>query len=226
MKIPDKELLAALAAAVGLAGSLATSLAKAFDSISLSSKRSRELKRIDDLTALLQKIQAENALGSVTMANLTVQIEAEINLALQCLEKNRHHAAERRKEHDDSDLGLLRRAFLLYWPKGIRAWIPHVLAYALTVFCLFGVVGLGLDNESNFHWSTFWSNQQGIVGLFLFLLPLLPLRHWALWERKRWCKTHVNTMFLVPGSSVAPPPPPIPAAVEVQATVRQAAAGQ
>jgi len=224
MKIPDKELLAALAAAVGLAGTVVTSLAKAFDSISLSSRRSRELKRIDDLTALLQKIRAENALGPVTMTNLTVQIEAEINMALQCLERNRHHAAERRKEHEDSDLGFLRRAFLLFWPRGFRAWVPHVLAYVLTVFCLFAVVGLGLDNQDNFHWSTLWNNQQGLVGLFLFLLPLLPLRSWALWERKRWRKANLNTMFLVPGGSV-PPPPPVPAAADAQATVKQAAAG-
>ena len=223
MKMPDKEMVAALAAAVGLVGTIVTSLAKAFDSISFSSRRNRELKRIDDLTALLQKIRAESALSTSTMDNLTAQIEAEIDMALQCLEKNRHHAAERRKEHEDSDLGLVRRAFLLYWPQGIRAWIPHVLAFSLTVFCLFAILGLGLDNDSNFHWTIFWHNQHGVIGLFLFLLPLVPLRAWALWERKRWRRAHPNTMFLLPGAAV--PPPPIPAAGGGQSTAKQAASG-
>ena len=221
MKMPDKEMLAAVAAAVGLVGTIVSSLAKAFDSISFSSRRSRELKRIDDLTALLQKIRAESALSTGTMDNLTAQIEVEINMALQCLEKNRHRAEERTKEHE-SDLGLVRRAFLLYWPPGIRAWIPHVLAFSLTVFCLFAVLGLGLDNDGNFHWTILWHNQEGLIGVVLFLLPLVPLRAWALWERKRWRRAHANTMFLVPGA-VVPPPPPLPEAAGVPETAMQAA---
>lgn len=224
MKIPDKEMLAALAAAVGLAGSLISALAKGFDSISLSSRRSRELKRIDDLTALLRKIRAESALSPGTMDNLTAQIEAEINMALHTLERNRHRVAERKKERDDADLGFVRRAFLLYWPQGIRAWVPHVLAFTLTVFCLFAVVGLGLDNDSNFHWTIFWNNHQGLVGLFIFLLPLLPLRAWALWERKRWRRAHPSTMYLVPEPAV-PPPPPMPTAADGQTMAKQAVAG-
>jgi hypothetical protein len=144
----EKEFFGILSGIVALLGTAVPLMARGFESLSLASRRRKELQHIEDLTGLMEKIKKENVLSKSTQDNVCVQIEAEIKAALDQLVKNRAHReralearqkALERKERAQSELPLWRRILLLYWPRGIGAWIAHGFAFVYAVAAIAGV---------------------------------------------------------------------------------------
>jgi hypothetical protein len=150
----DKDKYQTWAAIVALIGALVSLLPKTLESVSLVSRRRKDLQRIEDLATLIQKIQAENVLSETTVEHVKIQIEAEIMLAVNGLEKGRRRLIEKKAQHDDLDLSFQRRLFLLYRPVGIRAWIAHFCAFAMAILGLF---------EGPRHCVAVWD--EGVVGV-------------------------------------------------------------
>jgi len=174
------------AAVVALIGALASLLPKTLESVSLVSRRRRDLQRIEDLVSLIQKIRAENVLSETTLEHVKIQIEAEIMLAVSGLEKGRRRLIEKKTQQDDLDLSFQRRLFLLYRPVGIRAWIAHFCAYSIAILGFLA----GLE-----------SGPKDFLPIFLFYLVVASLfRMWALWERKRWRITHPTPLPVTSGT--------------------------
>jgi len=177
------------AAIIALIGALASLLPKMLESVSLVSGTRRDLQRIEDLASLIQKIQAQNILSPATLEKVKIQIEAEIMLAVTGLERGRQRRIEKKTHHDDLGLSFQRQLFLLYRPVGIRAWMAHFFAYLAVIFGLFGAWGAGIGQDNDFHWRTFFAADGWLILLSLLVVASL-FRMWALWERKRWGKTH------------------------------------
>jgi hypothetical protein len=179
------------AAIIALIGALASLLPKMLESASLVSRTKNDLQRIEDIASLIQKIQAENILTEDTMQSVKTQLEAEIMLAVNGLEKSRRRRLEKKTQHDDSGLSLQSRLFLLYRPLGFRAWFAHFCTYSMAILGLFLAYAVGTGEDGNFHWRTFFA-EGGWLVLLSFLVMVSLLRMWALSERKRWLKMQMN----------------------------------
>lgn len=179
------QILAVLGTVITVFGAAITALPKAAESISLKARRKKELEHIEALTELMDKIKKSDVLTKTTQENVSAQIEAEIAEALDGLNRNREKrqkALESKTVREQPDLTFVQRALLWYRPHGIRAWIPHVLAFSLSTLGLFTVLlGLLISEEP-------LVADLPVVATILFcvLLWWLPFRAWALRERRRW----------------------------------------
>ena len=190
---------------VTLLGAAAGTLPKAAEAFTLRARRRKELEHIQSLAELIGKVRKENLLAADTEANLSLQVEAEINEALDGLQKIRHRrqkALEVRDKHEQPDLTVVQRVLLLYWPHSRLAWIPHLLALAFIVVPLLGMalerfeygwtpnwvpaaegvtgVGAGEQVDIGMTWGEIATTMIGIV------IWQLVFRTWALWWRSRW----------------------------------------
>ena len=210
------QVLAVLGTVITVFGAAVTALPKAAESISLKSRRKKELEHIEALTELMDKIKKGDVLTKTTQENVSAQIEAEIAEALDGLNKNRERrqkALESKTVREQPDLTFVQRALLWYLPHGIRAWIPHVLAFSLSTFGLFlALLGLLVSDQL--------VADLPFIGTILVCVVLwwLPIRVWALRERRRWRaanplapKPSSEAEFAPAGLEVVPPSPQSPA---------------
>jgi hypothetical protein len=178
------QVLAVVGTIVTLVGGLVGSLPKVAESISLKSRRKKELEHIEALAQLMDKIKKEDVLSKATLDNIAVQIEAEIADALEGLDKNRqkrHQAVATKASREQPDLSFARRAFLWFRPHGLRGWVPHLLAFSIPVVGLcIALLGLMVSEDL--------ASDIPVVVTILVCVVLwwLPFRAWALWERRRW----------------------------------------
>ncbi len=180
--------LAVLGTIITLIGGAMTVLPKVAESISLRSRRKRELDRVESLAELMAKIKSEDVLTDAVRSNVGAQIEAEIADALEGLQLNRvkrQRAHEARTSREQSDLTIAERAFLWYLPHGFWGWVAHILAFSLSAAGLLLVlmdiaVADSLASDIPF------------IGSILVCVILwwLPFRAWALHERRKWRAAH------------------------------------
>lgn len=197
----QQDVLGIITAIIGLLVTTAPVLFKAYESLSLRAEN-RDLSRIQDLIALMEKTRKEKALTEATLNAVCAQIDLEILSTLESLERRREHhnevlkkrqeALEKRKARQDPDLGFAGSAFLMFRPHGWRAWIAHPVAF-LSAFLL---VAAGANVVADHDYWGMWLTLS-VISLGLFLLA----RTWALWERKRW-KTAVATGIVPAGRTI------------------------
>lgn len=171
---------------------------KMFESVSVMSRRKRDLQRIEDLTGLMQKIHTESHLSETTLQQLSAQIEAELVNAARGLERARHRQQEAVIQRDHPDLSLPARLLLLYQPLGFRAGLSHYLAYVSVVMGVLMAYVAGMDEDNAFKWQEF-KNFNGWIFLVLAIILGGMCSMWALSERKRWQRSH-------PGAVIDPLP--------------------
>ena len=187
----NKDKYQTYAAIIALIGALTSLLPKLLESASLVSKTRNELQRIEDLADLIQKIQAESVLSPATMDSVKVQLEAEIMLAVEGLEKSRERRLQNKVKQYELGLSYQRRLFLLYRPVGFRAWVAHFFAYAMLIYgfvmALDAAHSYRFDGgqwvSAGYHWKTFFTNDGWLILLSFLMLAWL-FRMWALWERR------------------------------------------
>jgi hypothetical protein len=184
----QKDTWAALAGVVALLGTAVPLVAKAIESISLTTKRRRDLQHIEDLADLMEKVNKEDLLSPGIRTNISAQVEEEIQIALDGLGRNResrrkaletrHKAIDMKEAAEQSDLTLVRRLLLLYWPHGFVAWLAHSLAFAYTAMAVVAVVSLVRGNSAD-------DNSSLLLGAVIIVAG-----SWiaAWWRRKRWEK--------------------------------------
>jgi hypothetical protein len=145
-----KEALGVATALIALLGTAVPQLAKSIDAYSLSSRSKSDLQRIDDLAALLDKVNKDGLLSPDALQNVRAQLEAEMDSALAQLTRTReqrdkallakHTQREIKGQRDRADLPLWRRVTLLYLPHGVLAWIAQPLFYLYAPFLVAGLV--------------------------------------------------------------------------------------
>lgn len=201
----EKETWGALTGIVALLGTTLPLIAKSFESVSLVSRRKKELQHIEDLASLMDKIKKENVLSPGTMENVSKQIEAEVKSALDQLDKNREsrqkalevrdRAVEKKKVAEQSDLPIVRRIFLLYLPHGVGAWVAHGLAF---LYASIAIVTLFSFDAAKDDGATL-----GGAGIIVAICWV-----YAWFARNRWKKEQVIEMGTHLGRTRARPTPP------------------
>ena len=175
-------------------------LAKAAESFSLFSRRRITLQRIRELTDLLLNIKNQGVLTESMLKSVSEQIEAEIHIALEALSTNRQQRQSviQRNERRYLDLAAMPRAFLIYRPHGLQAWIAHVGFFvAIALFC-FSLALTVVDVEAGY---------ADIVVLYKFSAIVASLglvfmtRYWALRQRARWQEAYAAYAVLPSESS-------------------------
>lgn len=180
--------LAVLGTIITLIGGAMSVLPKVSESISLRSRRKRELDRVESLAELMAKIKSEDVLTETMRSNVGAQIEAEIADALEGLQVNRmrrQRAHKARTYREQPDLTFAERAFLWYQPHGFRAWLAHTLAFSLSAAGLLLVL---MDVAV----ADTLANELPFIGSILACVILwwIPFRAWALHERRKWRAAH------------------------------------
>jgi hypothetical protein len=86
---PWDKIAPVIAASAALIGAAVSAVAQASETISLTNRRKKNLQHIQDLTDLMDKIKKQGSLSKTVLEDVSAEIEAEIEIALDALYGNR-----------------------------------------------------------------------------------------------------------------------------------------
>lgn len=140
-----------------------------------NSQAKRRYQLADRLDALTKSYAEQNMCSDELVTTARAVLSREIKATCTELEQLQ---GETKRVSQRTGYGWLRDSFLLFLPRGVVAWIVHLVFYSGVFFLSLGILGIATESDRE-------AAKYGVVGIVAFGIVLLLLQRLGIWLRKR-----------------------------------------